>query len=217
LEAALRVRERISGEEEQGRDLYLCHALCELGAQRLVPALETIRDFLVSHPREVLIIIIEDSVPPESIAVAFEESGLLEFVYLGEVTPPWPTMGEMVAGGGRVLVLGENETTGVPWYHPAWEVVQETRYDFTSADEFDCAPNRGGTAGSLLLVNHWVNTPPTSLPRDAAIVNAREALMERVENCREDRGRVPNIIAVDFYGVGDLVEVVEDLNRVERD
>lgn len=213
LDAALRIRERLLGAEEETGDIYLCHALCELGATRLVPSLATVRDFLVANPREVLIIIIEDMVPPEAIARACEESGLDEFVYTGPVEPPWPTLGEMAAGGGRVLILGENETAGVPWYHPAWEVVQETRYNFTSAEEFDCAPNRGGTAGSLLLVNHWVNTPPTSLPSDAVVVNARDALLRRVEQCRRQRGRTPNIIAVDFYGVGDLVEVVRELNQ----
>lgn len=213
MDAALRIRGRLLGTEDQESELYLCHALCELGALRLVPVLEEIRDFLSANPREVLVIIIEDAVPPAAIEQAFTESGLVDLVYLGPVTPPWPTLGEMVQSGGRVLVLGENDTAGVDWYHPAWEVVQETRYDFRSAEEFDCAPNRGGTTGSLLLVNHWVNTPPTSLPSDAAVVNARDALLARVEQCRQQRGRTPNFIAVDFYGVGDLLEVVAELNR----
>jgi hypothetical protein len=217
LDAALRIRERLLGARQEDREPYLCHALCEIGAQRLVPVLGQIRDFLADNPREIILLIIEDSVPAADIADAFVESGLVELVYRGPVAAPWPTLGEMAAAGERVVVLGENDTEGVDWYHPAWEVVQETRYDFKSAEEFDCLPNRGGTSGSLLLVNHWVNTPPTSLPSDAARVNARGPLLDRIEDCRRERGRLPNIIAVDFYGVGDLLEVVDELNREDRD
>lgn len=215
MEAALRIRERLSGAEGGESDLYLCHGLCELGAQLLVPVLVDIRDFLEANPQEVLIIIIEDTVPPLAIAEAFEESGLLELVWKGAVSVPWPTMGEMIQSRGRVLVLGEKHTEGVPWYHLAWDVCQETPYHFSSPEEFSNEPNRGGTDGSLLLMNHWVTTPPTSRPRDAALVNTRQALMERVEQCRTERGMTPNIIAVDFYRAGDLVGVVAELNGVD--
>jgi hypothetical protein len=63
------------------------------------------------------------------------------------------------------------------------------------------------------LMNHWVTTPPTSLPSIAARVNAHDFLMERVENFRKERGRTPNIIAVDFYQTGGLIEVVRELNE----
>ncbi len=212
LDAALRIRERLASDEGGESDLYLCHGLCELGAQLLVPVLIDIRDFLLSNPQEIIIIIIEDSVQPEAIAQAFEESGLLELVWQGPVSLPWPTLGEMVASGGRVLVMGEKNTEGVPWYHLAWDVCQETPYHFSSREEFSNEPNRGGTAGSLLLMNHWVTTPPTSRPSDAALVNTREVLSKRVEQCRSERGMTPNIIAVDFYREGDLVEFVAELN-----
>jgi hypothetical protein len=213
LDAAMRIRERMLGAEELGRGLFLCHGLCELGYQPFVTVLVEIAEFLTVNPREVLVIIIEDAVPAADIAAAFAASGLLDLVWQGPVEPPWPTLGEMVAIGGRVLVLGENDTEGVPWYHPAWEVCQETPYHFANIEDLSNEPNRGGTDGSLLLMNHWITTPPTSRPSDAARINTREALMTRVEQCRSERGMVPNIIAVDFYQVGDLIKVVEELNR----
>jgi hypothetical protein len=216
FDAALRIRERLLVADRSERALYLCHGLCELGAIRLVPALQEIRRFLLENPREILILIIEDAVPPFDIAQAFVDSKLIDLVYKGSVDPPWPTLAEMAAEGGRVLVLGENDTSGVPWYHAAWEVFQETPYHFSSVEEFSCQPNRGGTKGSLLLMNHWVTTPPTSLPSDAQVVNARDALLARVEQCRRERDRVPNLIAVDFYRTGNLIEVVAELNRTTR-
>ena len=217
LDAALRIRERLLDVDSADSELFLCHGLCELGAAPLVPVLATMHDFLILNPNEVIIIIIEDAVPAADIAAAFEDSRLLDLVYRGPVTPPWPTLGEMVATNQRVLVLAENDSEGVDWYHPAFTVFQETPYHFSHPDSFSCRPNRGGTDGSLLMINHWVTTPPTSLPSDAALVNTREALLERVAQCERERGKRPNIIAVDFYRTGDLVEVVRELNEKSID
>jgi hypothetical protein len=49
-------------------------------------------------------------------------------------------------------------------------------------------------------------------PSNAAIVNSRDALMARIRAFRQTRGRLPNLVAVDFYGVGDVISVVRDLN-----
>ena len=100
-------------------------------------------------------------------------------------------------------------------YRPAltaFEVFQETPYHYSDIDEFSCAPNRGGTAGSLLQINHWITYPPSGRPSDAARANAYDVLMERVRRCREERGMLPNVIAVDFYETGDLLRVVGELN-----
>ena len=60
--------------------------------------------------------------------------------------------------------------------HKQAEVAQETPYRFDTAAELaaptTCAPNRGGTAGSLLLVNHWVDTSPAPRKSIAREVNA---------------------------------------------
>ena len=65
----------------------------------------------------------------------------------------------------------------------------------------------------LYLLNHWITTPPASLPSSAAVVNTRDALLARIQECRRLRGRIPNLIAVDFYRTGDLLDVVAELNR----
>ena len=43
----------------------------------------------------------------------------------------------MVETDQRVLVLAENNAEGVPWYHLAFEVYQETPYRFLDPSEFD--------------------------------------------------------------------------------
>jgi hypothetical protein len=210
--AAMRIRDRLVGGEAGPRGIYLCHAFCELGALPLDGELRTVHDFLVAHPTEVLAIVIEDYVAPPEIAAAFERSGLARFVYRGP-PGPWPTLREMIARDERVVVLLESGRPGVPWLRPAFDVLQETPYAFHAVtDTLSCAPNRGGRAGSLFQLNHWIEGTPAPKPSSAAAVNAYDYLLRRAERCAAARGRRPNILAVDFYRTGDVLRVARTLN-----
>jgi hypothetical protein len=212
VDAAMRIRSRMQGAPTGPRAPYLCHGFCELGATPLVTMLEGVRQFLVSHPGEVLVFVIEDYVTPADIAAAFRDSGLERFVYRGAPKPPWPTLRELVDSDQRILVLGENDTEGVAWYHPAFEVAQETPYKFIAPEEFSCQPNRGGSGAPLFQINHWIETLPAPKPSNAAIVNAHDFLLDRARKCQRERGKLPNILAVDFAMTGDVVGVAAELN-----
>jgi hypothetical protein len=215
LEAAMRIRNRLVGEPDGERDIYLAHGFCELGATRFVETLHDMKDYMETHPDEVIIIVVQDEgVKAADVATAFDKSGLIDFVYKGPVTSPWPTLGDMVAKGERVVVYAENDTTGVPWYHLMLGNIQETPYGFHSPEEFSCRPNRGGRKGSLFLINHWIETAPASKPSNAAIVNAYPVLLKRARQCRRERKMVPNLLAVDFYRTGDLFKVARALNGI---
>jgi hypothetical protein len=212
MDAAMRIRDRLTGPPTGPRAAYLCHGFCELGAQPLVPMLQGVRDFLVENPGEVLVFVIEDYVTPDDIAAAFRDSGLERFVYRGGVAGTWPTLREMIDSDQRLVVFGENDTKGVPWYHPAFETFQETPYTFHTPEEFSCRPNRGGTKGPLFQINHWIETTPAPKPSNAAIVNAHGFLLARARRCQGERAKLPNILAVDFAMTGDVVGVAAELN-----
>lgn len=214
FEAAQRIRDRMVGVDEGRRGLYFCHGFCELGAYPVAPALKQIRDWLLVNPDEVLLIVIEDYVTPEEIAAAFEESGLLEFVYTGPITP-WPTLRSMILSNGRVLVFTESGKPGVDWLHPAFESFQETPYTFHSPAEFSCTPNRGGASGTLFQVNHWIETTPAPRPSNAAIVNTYDVLLKRAKQCQRERGLRPTYVAVDFGDIGEIVNVTRTLNGLD--
>jgi hypothetical protein len=218
VDAAMRIRDRLAGQQEGPRGLYLCHGFCELGAVSLVDALRAIHEFLVRNPDEVLVLGIEDYAAPQDIAAAFAESGLDGLVYRGPAGPPWPTLREMIDKRERVLVLLESDRKDVPWLHPAYAgLLQETHYHFVKPSEMSCAPNRGGTSGSLFLMNNWIDSTPSPKPSNAAIVNAYDALLGRARRCQAERGRRPNLLAVDFYRTGDLFRVARALNGVGQD
>jgi hypothetical protein len=215
--AAMRMRDRMVGQPTGDKDVYLGHGFCELGATRFVDALKEMNEFLVMHPDEVVIIVVQDEgVSPADVASCFERSGMINLVYKGPAQKPWPTLREMVESDQRVVVMAENHWEGVPWYHGAFEVCQETPYKFEKPEDMSNQPGRGDTAGSLLLMNNWIETTPAPLPSNAAIVNSYDILLKRARACKKERGMMPNLIAVDFYKTGDLMRVVDAMNGVEQ-
>jgi hypothetical protein len=215
---AERLRKRIAAAPEGKREIFLCHTFCELGATRGLDALRVLHEFLVRHPDEVVLLSIQDETSAADTAQLIRESGLAGEVYRGDARPPWPTLRELIDRDQRLVVFAENDHGGPPWLLAQPKVMQETPYHFGTeqalAAPASCDPNRGGTAGSLLLVNHWVDTSPAPRVSIARRVNAREFLERRLERCRRTRAMLPNIVAVDFYREGDAAPVVDELNGV---
>jgi hypothetical protein len=223
VDAAERIRERLGFAGEGERGMYLCHTFCELGGTPLEPVLDDVRDFLVAHPNQVLVVVNQDYVTPADFVAAVEDAGLGELAYRGPVGGRWLTLREMIDTGQRVVFLAENEAGAAPWYHRAYEsITEETPYSFgnvaqlTEADRrpASCEPNRGPAGAPLFLVNHWITTDPFPLPSNAERVNAYDPLLGRTRECARLRGQRPNLVAVDFYRRGDLMRVVDTLNGV---
>jgi hypothetical protein len=215
-EEALAARDRVaeSLELEGERGLFLCHGFCELGATPLDEALRDVRLFLDTHRGEVILIFVEDHAGAADIVAAFVASGLERYAYAHpQADAEWPTLGELVERDERLLVLVEKAGGATPWYHAGFELAQETPFSFASPEEFSCAESRGRGESPLFLLNHWIEDLTPS-PADAEEVNARALLLARAEQCREGRERLPNLVAVNFYGLGDVFEVVDVLNGV---
>jgi hypothetical protein len=222
LAAIQRIRDRVlPGEGEPGA--FLCHRFCELGATEITEALRDVREFLVEQPSEVLVLVIEDYVLPSAIVSALKESGLAEKVYRGPATGSFPTLRQMIDSGQQVVVYTENAGGGAPWLTAGYEgAIQETPYRFKrpvllekpSNWPASCEPNRGPGDAPLFLMNHWVNTDPTPRPSNAAIVNQREVLVGRARECERIRGHRVNLLAVDFFGEGDVDGAADELNGV---
>jgi hypothetical protein len=223
VDAALRIRSRLGPQKKGKRGIYLCHGFCELGAISLASALSDLRSFLVSNPGEVVLVVNQDEgVTPTDIEQAFQKAGLLDLVYRGPLGP-FPTLRTMIDSNQRLVVMAENDAGAIPWYHLAYgHALQETPFRFRSAAALtdpsklpaSCRPNRGPASAPLFLVNHWVDTTPVPRASLAAVVNARQPLLARVQTCQRIRHRLPNLVAVDFYRRGDLLGVVNALNGV---
>ena len=210
---AVRIRNRLTGEPSGPPALYLCHGFCEIGSRQLVPELEDIRDFLRGNPEEVLVMVIEDYAAPEVIAADFERTGLAQYVYKGPLAQPLPTLRTLIETGTPLVVFLESGKPGVPWLRPAFDgAIMETPYTFHAPDQFSCRDNRGGDKALLFQINHWIESTPAPKPSNAEIVNSYDFLLQRARECMKERKHLPNIIAVDFYKVGDLLGVVRTMN-----
>jgi hypothetical protein len=77
----------------------------------------------------------------------------------------------------------------------------------------NCSPNRGSTGNKLMLINHWIAYSPPDPGRAGTDVNSTAVLNRRIEQCINDRGVLPTVLAVDFAERGNLVKVVADYNH----
>jgi hypothetical protein len=211
--SALRVRDAAGLRATGPAQPYLCHGLCEIGATEWEPVMAQVHAWVVAHPREVVTFFIEDSVSPADTAAVFQRAGLLPYVRVQQVGQPWPTLGQMIDSGRRVVVLTERQSGGAayPWLLPGFDLVQDTPYTNPSKASLSCARQRGTTSSPLLLLNYWLSAPGSRVS-DAAAINAYDVLWPYATRCSRERGLLPNYLAVNFYDHGDLFRVVDQLN-----
>ncbi|HEY2768278.1 MAG TPA: hypothetical protein VGI76_08475 [Solirubrobacteraceae bacterium] len=219
-QSVLRIADRVAGRVGVGTlrgtpEPYLCHTLCELGAEPLSRELETIRVFLNQHHDQVVIVIVEDYVPPATILQAFERAGLTRYVATFDRNQPLPTLGTLIAHGHRLVVFAEEQGGSPAWYMPAFSFIQDTPLGATRPDQLSCKRYRGADRSPLLLINYWIPPFPPSVSLNATIGRAT-FLRGRVQRCLGERGFRGAIVAVDFYQRTSLVAVARELNSRDR-
>jgi hypothetical protein len=189
---------------------YLCHGICQLGRKRLLDGLCDITDFLDQNRGEVLTIIFESYVTEADMVSVLQAAGLSDYVFTYD-GKSFPTLRDMIAKDQRLFVTVEDGGGTPAWYQHAWSIIQDTPYTFAKASEFTCADNRGSKSDPLFLVNHWIGDPLAN-PARATEVNAHDVLLGRMKQCATERGKRVNFVGVDFYDLGDLFKVVDELN-----
>lgn len=215
LSSALRLRDSTSLNPVGPVEPYLCHAVCELGSNPLEPVMQQVKAWMDAHPREVVTFFIQDELAPAETAKVFAEAGLTPLLYTPENGKRFPTLGEMIDSGHRLVVLAENKGGGTkfPWLLQGFDWVQDTPYDAMRTTDFSCDLLRGTADAPLFLINHWLNAPQRRVS-DAAKVNTSAVLGPRLARCVAERRHIPNFVAVDYYNHGDLFSEVNRLNGV---
>ncbi|HEY6530837.1 MAG TPA: hypothetical protein VIY72_00940 [Acidimicrobiales bacterium] len=199
------------------RDIYLCHNFCEMGAASFTGQMESVRRWLETNPEEVVILVVEDHTTPTDTAAALEAAGLADRAWALDPAQPMPTLGDLIDAGRNLLVFAENQGPGSPdWYQSAYQWFQETPYAWKSVDEMNCKPNRGQAANKLMLINHWVTYSPPDPGKAGSQVNSADVLKARIEQCLDERGVFPNVVAVDFAERGALMATVDSYNQGTR-
>jgi hypothetical protein len=222
---ALRVLDRLGAltgatkSNPKGQDVYLCHLFCEVGAVKAAEVFHQIDDYLNQHLTDVIILDVEDYVSPATLEKALKAGGLWDRLYHVDLSKPMPTLLDLVdpppgqdQARRRVIVTSENHANQAPWLIGSYQLMQETPYTFSGINSFNCRPLRGAPTNAFLLVNHWLRSPGPPDPVSAQTTNSQAVLDRRLKQCVAVRHRLPNIVAVDFFGIGDTVKVVNAWN-----
>ncbi len=213
VQSALRIRNSLVSAATGPVEPYLCHGLCEIGATKWEPVMAQLSGWMATHPREVVTLFIQDTVDPADTNTVFQQAGLLPYVHVQRPGQPWPTLGQMIDSGQRLVVLMEHQSGGstYPYLLDGFHWVQDTPYDNPTLADLSCRPNRGSPTSPLLLLNTWLNNF-TTLATDARTVNRESFLLPYVQRCQSERDHIPNFVAVNFYNLGDVFDVVRRLN-----
>lgn len=190
----------------------LCHGVCALGSRPLIDGLAELRGFLDAHPDEVLTLILERYADPALVEAAFEEAGLLHRTWSRPPGSDWPTLAELLDSGAQLLVFDQDPVPDHPWLMHFYTEGWDNDYAARSPADFSCDPLRGDPSHDLFLLNHFL-TQTLGSPELAEQVNHQPLLGERIAQCQEETGREVNLVAVDFYEIGDVLEVVAQLNE----
>jgi hypothetical protein len=211
---AVRTAERLAGRVGAAalggpREVWLCHSLCELGATKMSDALTVYKDWLDEHPGELLVLLVEPSVPAWAVERQFRRTGLLDRVAHLRRDQPLPTLRTLLDRGRQLVVLGERDTGDLPWYLEGFDWIQDTPLGARATS--DCARSRGEADSPIFMLNHWVDAFPPR-PSANARVNSEEAIVARAERCERRRDLPVSFIAVDHYDRGGVVAAAEELN-----
>jgi len=199
-------------------DPWLCHAICGLGGQSLVSALQEVRAFLDANQTEVVTLLTESSqITTDQIADAFDAADLKKLARAHTLGQPWPTLGAMIQNGERVVVFhADQSSTGgstFDWMLDRFEWTWETPWDNeTSTDFARCDADRGTKGNSIYVVDNYLENLLVETPDNAALTNENPFLIDRLLHCQQTESTLPNFVMVNYYEVGDVFHDVDVLN-----
>ncbi len=201
--------------ERRGK-VVVYHSYAFLGYQPFEEIATAIQLFLKQHPHEVVTLILESYVDHALVEEVFTATGLAAYTFAKEPGEAWPTLATMVQNNQRLVVFTDNKSTPrAPWHHYVWDHCVETHFTAHDTSAFRCTPNRGQIHNDLFILNHFITTKTLGVGnyKQAKVVNALPYMLSRARKCADAMEKVPNFLTVDFYEVGDLMEVVNALNQ----
>ncbi len=199
--------------------LLLYHGVAELGYSLFVDVLNDFKTFIDENPNEVITLILEDYSSVSELSDVLFASGIIEYLYEYNEGYGWPTLQEMIDLDKRIVFFSDSEFQNSPsWFHFLWEHAVETHFSNSSIDDFSCDFNRGDEQNSLFILNHFITNYQLVISNlelyneQVEEVNSNPYFINRVYDCASEKDKFPNFITVDFYDVGNCMDVVNILN-----
>ena len=116
----------------------------------------------------------------------------------------------MIDSNKRLVILSDKNDANEKqsWYHYIWDFAVENKYG-----QINCEFNRGNPINSLFIFNHFI-TSFTGNKNNAKNVNSFKFLMNHIIKCKDLKNKFPNFITVDFFEIGESLDVVSKLNTI---
>ncbi|KAJ7093421.1 PLC-like phosphodiesterase [Mycena belliarum] len=216
--------------------LHFCHTSCALfDGGKVVDYLKTVKTFLDANPNEVLTLIFtnpEGQSPAKVWKPAFDEAGITPLAFVPPSIPvkrdDWPTLGEMIDKGKRVVVFMDANADGaesVDFILPEFKMIWEA--PFSSVDPtFPCRIDRIDgplkDVEHMYMINHNLNKNIlpfgktevlVSNPIDAPTTNSVASILADANGCAPLGGnRAPNFVLLDYVNIGEPFAAAAQLN-----
>ncbi|ORX89974.1 PLC-like phosphodiesterase [Basidiobolus meristosporus CBS 931.73] len=213
-------------KSNQSSAIHLCHTSCQvLDAGPLTTALSDIKSFLDKNRNEVVTIFFEnaDNFSAKEITAAFTQTGLQSYAATF-TNQTLPTLAKMIQDNKRLVVFTDSnaDPKASPIIMDEYSYVWETPFSVGLNGSFTCSIDRPkDQQKAMYVLNHFIyvelNLQGSNIQIPAAnyatTTNA-QSLANHASQCNQERNQMPNFIAVDFYDVGNVFQVVANLNQV---
>ena len=194
------------------------HTIFALGTIPLINLLNDIKSFLDNNPNEIVTILLECNTSANDIENVVNQSGLSSYLYTHNNNVGWPTLQNMINNNTRLVIFTDvnDASSSQLWYHYMWDYAVETDFNVNSINDFTCDFNRGDSLNDLFIFNHFVVAAifRYGLYDESNDVNANPFFITRALDCQNQTNKFPNFVTVDFYELGDGLDVVDQLNGV---
>jgi hypothetical protein len=208
---------------------FLCHTNCWLLNQGpLVSYLQEVKRWLDGHREEVVTLLVtnEQRMGMAAFAEEFRKAGLEGYAFvpgrtigLGE----WPTLGQMIDSGKRLVVFVDYGNDGsVLYLLDEFQYFWETPFSTTDPAFPQCSVDRGQAEGRMGIVNHYLNVDV--LPGEdevlvpwrekAEITNGAVSILVHATRCRNNGKGWPRVILLDYVDKGDWKSAEAVLNSL---
>ncbi|GIT75233.1 MAG: hypothetical protein Ct9H300mP30_2950 [Methanobacteriota archaeon] len=108
---------------------------------------------------DVVSLLLENYVPGEHLEVLFNQTGILDRVFVHQPGQPWPSIGDMVLNGTDLVVYWDYQhDERYPWLHHAWTHSWDTPYGEQEQSEMSCRIGRGDGVQPVWHLNNWLSS-----------------------------------------------------------
>lgn len=206
----------------------MCHTSCILeDAGTLESYLGEIKTWVDGNPNEVVTLLITnpDAIDITKFGDAFTSTGLADYVFTPDTQltlSEWPTLGNLISSGNRVVVFMDYnmDISKVPYILDEFIYYFETPFSPTEDNFVQCnidRPSGASADGRMFLANHNLNIeilPDVLIPAplQASDTNSVASITEQTDICKQNYGRYPNVVLLDFVSQGDTIAVQNQLN-----